>query len=74
MSVALKEEAKSLIDQLDDIYVREMMDFMLWLKDRKEWEATYEIMSITGAENKFKEGLSALDNGDRVTLTQFGNE
>ncbi|MCK5833054.1 hypothetical protein KAH81_05210 [bacterium] len=74
MSVELKEEAKSLIDQLDDIYVREMMDFMLWLKDRKEWEATYEIMSITGAESKFREGLSALDKGDKILLTQFENE
>lgn len=69
MSVAVKEEAKSLIDQLDDIYVREIMDFMLWLKDQKEWEATYEIMSIPGADSKFIEGLNSLENGDRVLLT-----
>jgi len=42
MSIEIKEKAKSIINELDDVDVRYIIDFMLWLKDRREWEATRE--------------------------------
>ncbi len=73
MTVKIKDEAKSLIDQLDDVHVKEMLDFMRWLRDRKEWEATHELMSIEGFEKKYEEGLTALNRGDRILLGQIEN-
>lgn len=68
MSIEIKEKAKSIIDELDDGNVREIIDFMLWLKDRREWEATREIMSIPGAQEKIEKGLADLEKGKTTLL------
>ncbi len=61
---AIKREAKKAIDELSEEKVRVAMDFLGYLKEKEEMEATLEVLSsrelmaqLREAENAIKKGM-----------------
>ena len=52
--VKIKEKAKQIIDRLSEARVRLILDFIEYLNEKEEWEATKEILEDRGMMEDIK--------------------
>ncbi|OIP29825.1 MAG: hypothetical protein COW04_11895 [Deltaproteobacteria bacterium CG12_big_fil_rev_8_21_14_0_65_43_10] len=62
-SVALKREAKKAIDKLSDEKIKVAIDFIDYLKEKEEMEATLEILSSSELMAQLEEADKAIKKG-----------
>jgi hypothetical protein len=62
-SAALKREAKKAIDELSEEKVKVAIDFIDYLKEKEEIEATLEILSSREIMAQIKEAEKAIKKG-----------
>ena len=62
-SAALKREAKKAIDELSEEKVKVAIDFIDYLKEKEEMEATLEILSSREIMAQIKEAEKAIKKG-----------
>jgi soluble cytochrome b562 len=62
-SVALKKEAKKAIDELSEEKVKVAIDFIDYLKEKEEMEATLEILSSRELMAQIDEAEKAIKKG-----------
>lgn len=62
-SAALKREAKKAIDELSEEKVKVAIDFIDYLKEKEEIEATLEILSSRELMAQIKEAEKAIKKG-----------
>jgi hypothetical protein len=62
-SVALKKEAKKAIDELSEEKVKVAIDFIDYLKEKEEMEATLEILSSRELMAQIEEAEKAIKKG-----------
>ena len=60
---ALKREAKKAINELSEEKLRVAMDFLGYLKQKEEMEATLEVLSSRGLMAQIVEAEKAINNG-----------
>jgi len=63
MRSALKEEAKKAIEELSLDKVRVAVDFLQYLKDKEEMEATLEILASGELKAQLEEAERAMQEG-----------
>ena len=56
-TVALRQEAKALIDTLSDAQLRVASEFLAFVKARESDAATLELLAIPGFEASFARGM-----------------
>lgn len=62
-SIALKKEAKKAIDKLSEEKVKVAIDFIDYLKEKEEMEATLEILSSRELMTQIEEAEKAIKKG-----------
>ena len=62
-STALKREAKKAIDKLSDEKIKVAIDFIDYLKEKEEMEATLEILSSSELMAQLEEAEKAIKKG-----------
>ena len=65
-NIALIEEAERRLHQLSPERLRVAVDFLAYLQEREENEATEELLSIPGFEDDFREAVQQADAGEVV--------
>ncbi|MBE0479296.1 hypothetical protein IBX65_09330 [Candidatus Aerophobetes bacterium] len=55
MGVNIKEKAKQVIDRLSEGRVKLILDFIEYLNEREEWEATEELLKDKGIVEAYRE-------------------
>ncbi|HAP67270.1 MAG TPA: hypothetical protein DCQ99_05640 [Nitrospinae bacterium] len=63
MQTALKREAKKAIDELSNEKIKVAIDFIDYLKEKEEMEATLEILSSRELMAQIEEAEKAVKNG-----------
>ena len=63
MQTALKREAKKAIDKLSNKKIKVAIDFIDYLKEKEEMEATLEILSSRELMAQIEEAEKAVKNG-----------
>jgi len=63
MQTALKREAKKAIDKLSNEKIKVAIDFIDYLKEKEEMEATLEILSSRELMAQIEEAEKAVKNG-----------
>ena len=63
-NIALLEEAERRLHQLSPERLRVAVDFLTYLQEREENEATEELLSIPGFETAFHEAVEQADAGE----------
>ena len=61
--VAIKKEVKKTLDELSEEKLRVAKDFLGYLKEKEEWEATLEILSSHELMAQIEETEKAIRNG-----------
>jgi hypothetical protein len=62
-TVALRRQAKALIDSLSDAQLHVASEFLAFVKDRETDPATLELLSIPGFEASYLRGLKDIKAG-----------
>jgi len=62
-SIALKKEAKKAIDELSEEKVKVAIDFIEYLKEKEEMEATLEILSSHELMTQIEKAEKAIKKG-----------
>jgi hypothetical protein len=62
-SVALKKEAKTLIDTMSEAQLMVASEFLAFVKSREADAATLELLAIPGFESSFARGLRDIKAG-----------
>lgn len=62
-TVALRQEAKALIDTLSEPQLRVASEFLAFVKDRDRDAATLELLSIPGFESSYARGIRDIKAG-----------
>jgi hypothetical protein len=62
-NVALRQEAKALIDTLSEEQLRVASEFLAFVKARESGSATLELLSIPGFEASFARGMKDIRAG-----------
>lgn len=63
MQTTLKKEAKKVIEELSDEKIKVAIDFMDYLKEKEEMEATLEILSSRELMAQIEEAEKAIKKG-----------
>ena len=66
MNIAVKEKAKEAIEALSDKKARVALDFIDYLREREDWEATYELISDKKLLMDYKAAKAEIKKGDTV--------
>jgi plastocyanin len=66
MNIAVKEKAKEAIETLSDKKARVALDFIDYLREREDWEATYELISDKKLLMDYKAAKVEIKKGDTV--------
>ena len=64
--VELLEETQSRLRRLSPARLRVAYDFLVYLEEREENEATQELLSVPGFEDAFRRAVQQADAGDVV--------
>ena len=72
MQTALKREAKKAIDKLSDEKVKVAIDFIGYLKEKEEIEATFEILSSRELMAQIEEAEGAIKKGKLDEFLPWG--
>lgn len=62
-NITLKKEAKKAIDNLSDEKVKVVKDFIDYLKEKEDMEATLEVLSSREIMSQIKEAEKAIQKG-----------
>ena len=62
-TVALRQEAKALIDAMSGAQLRVASEFLAFVKDRQTDAATLELLTIPGFEKSFARGMQDIKAG-----------
>jgi mRNA-degrading endonuclease RelE of RelBE toxin-antitoxin system len=62
-NIALKKEAKKAINDLSDEKVKVVKDFIDYLKEKEDMEATLEVLSSREMMSQIKEAEEAIQKG-----------
>lgn len=62
--VALKKEAKKVIDELSDKKIKIAIDFLGYLKEKEEMEASFEILTSPELMAQIEEAEKSIKNGE----------
>ncbi len=65
---ALIQQAENRLRQLSPERLRVAIDFLAYLQEREENEATEELMNIPGLEEAFREAVQEADAGEVVSF------
>lgn len=60
---AVKEKAKEVIDRLSEERVRLILDFIEYLNEKEEWEATEELLRDKNIVEAYREAKKDLKEG-----------
>ena len=66
MKTGVKEKAIGIIQELSDDEVARLLNYLLWLKDKEEWEATYELLANSEAIESILRGRKEMENGEFI--------
>lgn len=66
MSVAVKRQLKKAVETLSDKKAVVALDFVDYLKEREEWEATEEILSDKNLLRDYKAAKEEIKKGNTV--------
>lgn len=66
MKTNVKEKAIGIIEELPDDEVEKLLNYLLWLKDKEEWEATMEIIANSETMESIARGKRELDDGKLI--------
>lgn len=61
--ISEKEKAKEVLESLPEDKIKTALDFLKYLEDRDEWEATYEIMADKKIMKDIEEGKKDIVEG-----------
>jgi PHD/YefM family antitoxin component YafN of YafNO toxin-antitoxin module len=68
MSLVVKEKAKEAIEALSEEKARVALDFIDYLREREEWEATAELLSDKKLLMDYKAAREEIKKGNTVKL------
>ena len=66
MGTAIKKRAKDAIENLSDKKARVVLDFIDYLKEKEEWEATAELLSDKKLLMDYKAAREEIKKGNTV--------
>jgi hypothetical protein len=66
---AVKKRVKEVIETLSDKKARVALDFIHYLKEREEWEATTELLSDKKLLMDYKAARGEIKKGDTIKWT-----
>lgn len=66
MDIAVKKKAKEAIETLSDKKARVALDFIDYLREREEWEATAELLSDKKLLMDYKAAREEIKKGNTV--------
>ena len=66
MNITVKEKAKEAIETLSDKKARVALDFIDYLREREEWEATAELLSDKKLLMDYKAAKEEIKKGNKV--------
>ena len=70
-NTTLLEEANYYLNQLSSKKLQLAVDFLAYLKDKEEEEATQELLSIPGFEDELREAEEQAATGDVVSFNSI---
>lgn len=68
---ALKKEAKQKIDQLSDDKLKIAFDFLSYLVEREEWEASEELLQIPNLLEEYRKAKTEIKAGQTVKWSRI---
>jgi hypothetical protein len=67
----LKREAKQKIDLLSDDKLKVAFDFLNYLEEREEWEATEELLQIPNLLEEYRRAKAEIKAGQTVKWSEI---
>ena len=64
--IAVRKEAKDKIDCLSEKKLRVALDFLGYLEEREEWEATEELLQIPSLLDSYRQARKEIEAGNTV--------
>ena len=69
MDTKTKERAIGIIQELPDNEVSKLLSYLLWLKDKEEWEATMELLSDPETVESISRAKREASRGEFIPLS-----
>ena len=66
MDIAIKKKAKEAIETLSDTKARVALDFINYLREREEWDATAELLSDKKLLMDYKAAREEIKKGNTI--------
>lgn len=70
-TLTLKKEAKQKIDQLSDDKLKVAFDFLSYLEEKEEWEATEELSQIPNLLEEYRQAKSKIKAGQTIKWSEI---